>query len=423
MKKTLSLFLAVLMLLSVFSVAASAAGAPVLKKLECTYEGIALTWSTSKDAVNYLVYRSEGKGEMVCITTTTKTKYVDGDVVENTKYTYTVTVVNADGSYTKPNAASGKTIKYVKPYCAHKEFKWVTDYRATVFASGKKHKECKKCHDNIGDAVIPQLKPAKPTVKSLTVKPTSIVVSWNAVDGATSYTVYRRLVGGKWENLNKAVKTTKFTDNTVVSGKSYQYTVRSRNAAGLCDSYNTSETVKFFSAPTDIVAENQTNSIKVTWKAVKSASIYRVYRKVVGEDSFTYIGNTKTTSFVDKKVTGAENYVYTVKAGDGKVYSSHDKTGATLVRLEVPKLTKATSSKEGITVTINKVEGAKGYYIYRKSGDSGWTRIGTVNSTRSTGYLDKSTKKGVTYTYTIRAFNGTSRSYFDTKGISVKDVH
>ena len=133
--------------------------------------------------------------------------------------------------------------------------------------------------------------------------------------------------------------------------------------------------------------------------------------------------NTKTASYVDKNVAAADTYSYTVKAGDGKNYSSYDKVGASLTRLDAPKLTKAVSSKEGITVTINHVDGAKGYDIYRKTGNSGWVKIARVNSARSNGYLDKSTKKGVTYTYTIRAFNGTSRSYYDTKGITVKDVH
>ncbi len=422
MKKTLSLFLSVLMLLSVFTVAAFAAVAPELEKLECTFDGVALSWTDTDGAVNYIVYRAEGDGELEIITTTTETEYVDSDVEENTTYAYTVTVVSADGSYTKPNIADAEEIVFVKPYCAHKEFTWVVDYKATVFASGKKHKECNLCHKTIGEATIPQLKPATPVIKTVTVGIKGVAITWNAVDGATSYVVYRRVVGGKWVNLG-SVTTTKYTDKSVRSGKSYQYTVRSRNAAGLCASYKVSTTVKFFATPTNIVAENATSSIKVTWDAVEGASVYRVYRKLVGEDSWTYIGNTKKNSYVDKKVTGADNYAYTVKAGDGKAYSSYDKAGATIVRLEVPKLTKATSSKEGVTVTINHVDGAKGYDIYRKSGNSGWVKIARVNSTRSTGYLDKSTKKGVTYTYTIKAFNGTSRSYYNTKGISVKDVH
>ncbi len=421
MKKTLSLFLSVLMMLSVFTVAAFAVEAPELKNLECTYDGVALTWDASDDAINYLVYRAEGDGDLICIATTTDTEYVDVSAVENKTYVYTVAVQGSDGSVTKPNLADGELVVFVKPYCAHKEFKWVLDYRATVYASGKRHKECKVCHKNIGDEIIPQLKPATPTVKSVAVKPTNIVVTWNAVDGATSYTVYRRVVGGSWVNLG-AVTTTKFTDKKVVSGKSYQYTVRARNAAGL-SAYKASAAVKFFTAPTNIAAANAANSVKVTWTAVKGATVYRVYRKLAGDDAWTYIGNTKTTSYIDKNVVAADTYSYTVKAGDGKNYSSYDKVGASLTRLDAPKLTKAVSSKEGITVTINHVDGAKGYDIYRKTGNSGWVKIARVNSARSNGYLDKSTKKGVTYTYTIRAFNGTSRSYYDTKGITVKDVH
>lgn len=424
MKKTLSLFLAVLMMLSVFTVAAFAAQAPELTDLESTLDGVSLTWTAGEDAVNYLVYREDGDGEFVLITTTTKTEYVDKAVEENATYTYKITAQFADGKYLKPEQVEGKTIVYTKPYCAHKKADcvWVVDYKATVFAAGKKHMECKKCHATLAEEVIPQLTPAVPVIKTVSVKEAGVAITWGAVDGATSYVVYRRLVGGKWEILD-TVTTTKYTDKKAVSGKSYQYTVRSRNAAGLCDSYKVSETVKFFTTPTNIVAANATSSIKVTWNAVKGATVYRVYRKLATDESWTYIGNTKTNSFVDKKVTGAENYVYTVKAGDGKAYSSYDKAGATLVRLEVPALSKPVSSADGITVKINQVEGAKGYDIYRKTADSSWVRIGRVNNTRSSAYLDKSTKKGVTYTYTIKAYNGTSRSYYNTKGVSVKDAH
>ncbi len=423
MKKTLSLFLTVLMMLSVFTVAAFAAKAPELTDVENTFDGVSLTWTAGEDVVNYLVHREDGDGEFVLLTTTTKTEYVDKTVDENATYTYKITAQFADGKYLKVEQVEGKTIVYAKPYCAHKKADrvWVVDYKATVFASGLKHLECKVCHSILAEEIIPQLTPATPVVKSVTVKQTSITVKWDAVDGATSYVVYRKLVGGNWAVL-KTVTSTSYTDKSVVSGKNYHYTVKARNAAGL-SGYKASAAVKFFAAPANIAAANATSTIKVTWDAVKGASVYRVYRKLVGEDSWTYIGNSKTTSFVDKKVTGADNYVYTVRAGDGKVYGSYYKEGATIVRLDVPALSKPVSSKDGITVKINQVDGAKGYDIYRKTANSGWEKIGRVNNTRSSAYLDKGTEKGVTYTYTIRAYNGTSRSYYNTKGVSVKDAH
>ena len=421
MKKTLSLFLAVLMMLSVFTVAAFAAKAPELTDVECTYEGISLTWAAGEDVVNYIVYREDGDGEFFVIATTNETEFFDDSVEENATYTYKISAQFTDGKYLKPAQIEGETIVYKKPYCAHKSYTWVIDYKASAYASGKKHKECKNCHANIGEEIIPQLAPDTPVLSSVTVMQTSIVVKWDAVGGATSYVVYRKLVGGKWEILGTTTSL-RYTDKSVVSGKSYHYTVKARNVAGL-SGYKASAAVKFFAAPANIAAANATSTIKVTWDAVKGASVYRVYRKLVGETSWTYIGNSKTTSFVDKKVTAADNYVYTVRAGDGKVYGSYYKDAATIVRLDVPTLSKPVSSKDGITVKINQVEGAKGYDIYRKTADSSWVRIGRVNNTRSTAYLDKGTQKGVTYTYTIRAYNGTSRSYYNTKGVSVKDAH
>lgn len=423
MKKTLSIFLSVLMLLSVFSVATCAAAAPKLS-VTCDYNGVVLKWSSSKDAVNYLVYRSEGKGgDLVCIKTTTATKYVDEDVVEKKTYTYVVTVVNKDGSYTKPSAADGKSIVYVKPYCAHKKFKWVVDYRATVYASGKKHKECLTCHSKYGSTVIPQLKPATPVLKSAVAMPEGVVIKWNSVEGATSYKVYRRPAGSdKWVNINNLVTTAKFTDTKAVNGKTYEYAIRAKNAGG--DSkYVTTAPIKFISTPANVKAVNATSTIKVTWDAVKGASVYRVYRKLVADKGWTYVGNTKTAVYIDKDVKAAETYLYTVKAGDGKNFSSYDKAGALLVRLDVPKLTKPVSTKEGIKIPVTQVEGAQGYDIYRKTGNSGWTLIGRINNTRSSAYLDKDTTKGVTYTYTIKAYNGASRSHFNTDGVKVKDIH
>ncbi len=421
MKKTLSIFLSVLMLLSVFSVAAFAAGAPELNDVTCTFDGVELTWSASDSAVNYVIYRADGvTGELVCIDTTTETKYVDETATAGKTYTYVVTVVNADGSYTKPSFADGKTVLYVKPFCLHEEYKWVLDYKATVFADGKKHKECTICHENIGDAVIPQLRTATPAIKALANRASGVVVSWEVVDGASSYYVYRRGAGESWKLLKITTATT-LSDTSVESGKYYRYTVRAKNAAGLSD-YEPGKVIKFVASPSNVQAANTAGGIRVTWNAVGGATVYRVYRKALGDADWTYLGYTKNTYYPDLKVTAGETYTYTVRAVSDKVYGYY-KSEASLVRLTVPKLTTAVSNAEGISVALDKVEGAKGYQVYRKTAGTTWVLIGTVNSTRSTAYLDKSTQKGVTYTYTVRAFNGTSRSWYNVNGVSCKDVH
>ena len=91
--------------------------------------------------------------------------------------------------------------------------------------------------------------------------------------------------------------------------------------------------------------------------------------------------------------------------------------------LNTPTLSKVTSKKNGITLTYGKVAGATDYYIYRKTGKGSWKKIATVSGNNKTSYLDKTAKKGVTYTYTVRAVNGKYKSYYNTKGLTIKDKY
>lgn len=64
-------------------------------------------------------------------------------------------------------------------------------------------------------------------------------------------------------------------------------------------------------------------------------------------------------------------------------------------------------TSSGIKASWNKVTGASGYYVYRKTGSGGWTKIKTP---RSLYFTDTTAKKGATYYYTVRAYAGGSLS-------------
>lgn len=421
MKKTLSLILSMLMLLSVFSVTAFAAEAPALKALKCTFDGIEITWSAAKDAANYVVYRSEGiDGEEAVIAATTATKYVDKNVEEGVAYTYKVTAQATDGSFTTPDTAVSRSIVYVKPYCAHANAKWEIVQEASVYNSGSKTKVCPVCKTVLETKVIPQLVPQTPVIKGICNRTNGVVFNWTVVDGATSYNVYRRAEGGKWVLL-ATISGTRYVDSKAVSGVSYSYTVRARNAAGL-SAYDPGKTIRYVAAPTNIKASNGLYGVYVAWNSVKAATSYRVYTKVAGEEGWTCIGTTTKTNFYHDEAVPGEDYIYTVVAVCKGKFSSFYDDAFKIRRLERPVLAKSVSSKEGITTTWEPVDGAQGYNVYRKTANSGWILLGKVNNTRSTAYLDKSTKKGVTYTYTVRAYGNSSISYY-YNGISCKDVH
>ena len=56
-------------------------------------------------------------------------------------------------------------------------------------------------------------------------------VTWNAVDYAASYQVWRKVPGGKWAKVGKPVTGTGYTDTSVTSGTTYCYTVRAINGS------------------------------------------------------------------------------------------------------------------------------------------------------------------------------------------------
>lgn len=73
---------------------------------------------------------------------------------------------------------------------------------------------------------------APPTnVGAIANSPASVVVTWDAADGAASYNVYRSGNGSTYAQVGSVIGTA-FTDATVSTGTSYLYRVRAANGAG-----------------------------------------------------------------------------------------------------------------------------------------------------------------------------------------------
>ncbi len=419
MKKALSIILAVLTMLSVCSLTVFAAEAPVVSGVTCSFEGVELTWQESKDAAAYLVYR-----DGVCIATTKECKYTDRNVAENTTYKYSVNVYDKNEVFTE---GAVYDITYIRPYCAHASAAYVIDYPATVYKPGLKHKHCSECGVDMAAEVIPQLVPTTPVINVLSNRTNAIGIRWNVVDGADAYNVYRRAAGEKYYTKIATIKTNTYYDKTVKSGVYYKYTIKALNEAGL-SAYVNGKVICRAAAPTKLSVANTAGGIRFSWNAVEGASAYRVYRKAAGDENWTYLKAVKTTYYPDLDVEPGVDYTYTVRAVVNKTLSAF--VEASIRRLEVAKLVSAKSDKEGILVDFEPVEGASGYYVYRKIGNGNWTAkslLGTINNTKSHTYLDLSAEKGVTYTYTVKAYFKDGKAYstgsYNAKGISCKDVY
>lgn len=406
MKKTLSLVLAMLMLLSVFTVTSVAAKAPEMSEITSTFDGVVLTWESVGKGTTYLVYRDD-----VCIGTTVDCKFVDVNVENNTTYNYSVAAQAKDGSYASAESVFDYT--YVRPHCDHEGAEYIIDIPATVYQDGAKHKYCKICGFTGRSKPIKQLVPEAPVINLLSNRVEGVTIAWNIVDGATCYHLYRRTAGKTtWEGPI-ILKNPEYVDKTASSGTFYKYAVRAINAAGASE-YIGGKVIKRVATPKNLYAGNTVGGIFFRWNPVKNATHYNVYRTNIADGTISYIDSVTTTYYADLKVEAGVDYIYSVRAISNGVYSAYA-PGIEIRRLEAPKLLSATSTEEGMLVDFEPVVGATGYHVYRKTTNGPWSTnayLGLIDNTRSHAYLDRHAKKGVNYTYTVKAYSISNSTEF-----------
>lgn len=226
---------------------------------------------------------------------------------------------------------------------------------------------------------------------------TGVVLTWDAVSGAKGYRVYRKTGGGEWQALCNTSGLS-YTDDTVVSGESYCYTVR-----GLDENHTlspaVSKGVRYIGAPVLRHADAGDNGVTVKWSAVKGASYYRVFYKVTG--GWMKLGDTASTAFTDTTISVGQSRVYTVRclSADKKVYTGDFYgQGIAAKRLATP-LPAVANKADGITVSWDTVAGAEHYRVYRREANGAWVTLG---DTTACTYADKTPASGVTYAYAVR---------------------
>lgn len=164
--------------------------------------------------------------------------------------------------------------------------------------------------------------PSPKTLKTKVQKGNKVKVTWDKVDGASGYEIYRSEKNDKKFEKIADVKKCTYIDTKIKSGTAYYYkiyTVKKNKP-----SWNSvdGEIVAAYVKPstTSVVANYTKNKMKLTWNKVSGATKYIVYKKTDG--SFEQIGETKKLTYTDKEVVKEETYVYCVIAAyekDGKI--------------------------------------------------------------------------------------------------------
>ncbi len=155
--------------------------------------------------------------------------------------------------------------------------------------------------------------------------------------------------------------------------------------------------VKKPAQPTLKKVYNENSYVRVTWRAVKGADLYRVYRMVSGGE-YEYIGSATDTSYTDKKAPAGKTCRYKIKAKNIAGYSDYSASIA-IKHIDEPKLKSIENSAYGVLIKWDKVTGAEKYNVYRKVSGGEYKYIG---ATSKIYYTDKTAKSGTKYYYAIR---------------------
>lgn len=227
---------------------------------------IVVKWSAVSGADSYTVYRKTGSSVWANLGKVKSASYIDKNVKNGTKYTYTVKAVAADGTVSGYNSSGVQCLALLKP----------TGLKATYATEG-------------------------------------IKISWNKVSTAVNYYIYRKTSADTgWKRVGIVDKTVSAViDKSVKEGVTYYYTVKQVNGkfAGSYDSKGVK--ITFVTAP-EIEVNHSPKGVVVSWDKSPVGTGYSIERKAAGESAWTKLATVKGSSkisYTDKKpVFGVLNY-------------------------------------------------------------------------------------------------------------------
>jgi len=335
-----------------------------------TTSTISLAWNASSDNVAVTGYEIYRNGSL--IKTQAGTTFTDTGLAVFTSYTYTITA----------HDAANNTSSLSQP----------------LFAATAKDVTPPSVPDNV-----------RKTGSTIT----SISLAWDAASddvGIAGYRVYRDgvLVGSPGG--------TTFTDTGLAVGSSYTYSVTARDAAGNQSAqsapFSTSSSTDTTppTTPTNLhTTAILDSSVSLAWTAPTddvAVTGYKIYR------DGALVGTSATVSYTDSGLSPATNYSYAVRAYDAASNTSaasaslNTQTAYDTTVPSVPtNLVASSKTDTSITLAWDSATdniAVTGYDIYRDGV--------LISTTSGTNYTDSGLAVDTSYTYRIRAHDGSGNN-------------
>jgi len=172
-------------------------------------------------------------------------------------------------------------------------------------------------------------------------------------------------------------------------------------------------------------ASTTAGTVKLTWSKVSGATQYQVQRYVVSQKKWKTYATVKSNTYTFKNMSGSTNYKFRVRAVK-KLYEAsfngaYSKTLSAKTKIGKVSGVKLSSKSKKLTVKWSKAKGAADYQVYYSTSKNG--KYKKLTTTSKTSYTSKKLKKGKTYYVKVRARSKTSKGKYTSGAFSaVKSV-
>lgn len=242
-------------------------------------------------------------------------------------------------------------------------------------------------------------------------------LSWNTVEGAAGYEVWRSTSSGGVYSKVGAVSGTAYIDAGLAINTTYYYKV---NAYCTASTATTSGSQSVYasatpvpSAPGAVYASGTSyNSVKVSWDAVPGATGYYIYRATSASGVYKYLKSTTALSYSNTSLYTGTTYYYQIRpyrtVGRTKVFGDYSAaTSVTPMLSPVATATATSTYPTKIKLTWSAVSGRTKYEVWYSTSQNGtYTLLGT---TTRTYYNVSSLRPFQPYYYYVKVYRTVSR--------------
>lgn len=252
-------------------------------------------------------------------------------------------------------------------------------------------------------ALDPERRPASPQIM-ITTESGRPKISWNAVNGADKYWIYRSVDGETFDYYARTDKPS-FTDGSTSIGTTYYYAVKAVAVLGgrdVSSGRSTAQSIQCRPAAPSVSIYRASGKPQLKWNAVSGAEKYWVYRSTDGVN-FKYYDSTAKTSYTNTGALLGTKYHYRVKAVavvNGKdVASAYNGTKSLFTTPAAPGVSIYRVNGKP-QLKWSAVTGAAKYWIYRSTDG---VNFKYYDSTTGTSYTNCIAASGTEYYYKVKA--------------------